>query len=269
MALLEQEKNRLQAAIEEAAAEVSAQQQALSAAQARVSAAQAQVADAQSRIPDLEAAASSADARAADAEAAVEAHLANEPDPTIDTEDGLRPRPNPAWRIWKRQLDQLIARRDRAQADAAAAQGALGNGQRAVVQAQMAEQLARRQVEETTAALLSAQSALKAAQQNMADLERWRAEIARDPLQRPALEQAAAELSAGALALQEALTIDRFQQEDAQNHFASLLARRDELNATLTDFNGRIPGAHTELQAAQAAADAASAELFDFIAISE
>lgn len=269
MALLEQEKTRLQAAIDAAAAQVNAQQQALVVAQARVSAAQSHVAQAQSQLPALQAAAAAADGRVADLNAQIETHIANEPDPTIEGDDGQRPRPNPEWRVWKRQLDQLIARRDAARADAAAAHSALGDGQRALVQAQMEVQLGERQVADATAALQSAQSAHKAALQQMADLERWQAEIPRDPLQRTALESVAAELSARALTLQESLTLARFEQEDGENHLASLLARRDQLNASLTEVNGRIPGAQTELQAAQAAADAASAELFDFIAAAE
>jgi chromosome segregation ATPase len=133
----------------------------------------------------------------------------------------------------------------------------------------MAEQLAQRQVEEATAARRSAQSALNVAQQNMADLERWLAEIARDPLQRTALEQVASQVSTRALALQESLTLARFEQEDTESRLASLVARRNQLNDTLVDVNGRIPGAQTEVEAAQAAADAASAELFDFIATGE
>lgn len=269
MALLEQERIRLQAAIDAAAAEVSARQQALLAAQARVGEAQTQVAEAQSRLPALQSAAAAADARVANAEAEVQAHMANEPDPTIDVEDGRPPRPNPAWRVWKRQLDQLRVQRDQAQAAAAAAHGALGNGQRAVVQAQMAEQLTQRQVEEATAARRSGQSALNVAQQNMADLERWLAEIARDPLQRTALEQVASQVSTRALALQESLTLARFAQEDTESRLASLVARRNQLNDTLVDVNGRIPGAQTEVEAAQEAADAASAELFDFVATGE
>jgi chromosome segregation ATPase len=265
MALLEQEKIKLQAAVDAAAAQVSAQQQALSAAQASLSAAQAHVADAQSQVPPLQAAAAAADGRAADSDVRLAAHQADQPEPTIEV-DGGKPRPNPAWRVWKRQLDQLIVQRNQARADATAAHVALSNGQGAVAQAQIEAQSAERQVGETTVALQAAQAALKAARQRMAALERWRTEIARDSLDRTALQQVAAELSARAIALQESLTLARFDHEDAQTNLALLLERQTRLTATLADVNSRLPGAQTEVQAAQAAADAASAELFDFLA---
>ncbi len=265
MTFLEQEKSRREAAVQAVAKLVSTQQQALSAAQERVVTTRTRVTEAQSQIPSLEVAAAAADARVTELDAQIEAHVANEPESTIEVDDGKPPRRNPAWRVWKRQLDQLVARRDQARADAAAAHGAVSNGQRAVEQAQMDVHSAERQVSETTAALQSAQSTLKAAQQQVADLERWRTEIARDPLDRTALEQVASELSARAMVLQESLTLSRFQQEDAESDRASLLARRDQLTATLADFNSRIPGAQAELQATQAAVDAASAELFNFL----
>lgn len=265
MALLERERIRLQAGFDAAVAQVDSQQQAAAATQARLSAAQAQVVAAQSRLPALEAAAAAADNQVADLDAQIEAHRAREPEPTIEGDDGQRPRPNPEWRVWKRRLDQLVARQNQARASAAASHGALGNGQRTVAQAQLEVQFAEQQANETMLALQLAQVTLKVAQQQVADLERWISEIARDPLVRSALEQIADELSARTMTLQESLTLARFQQEDAESSLASLLARRDRLTVAVADLSGRIPAAQTELQEAQVEVDGASNELFSFL----
>lgn len=265
MVLFEHENIRLQAALDAANAEVNTQQQALAAAQASVSAAQTRVADEQAKLPTLQAAAAAADQRVAQLNAQIDAHAANEPEPTIEDEGGRRPRPNPAWRIWKRQMDQLVAQREQAQSSADAAHAALDGGQRAVVQVQMELQSAERQVNQIIPALQEAQTVLKAAQNQVAQLEQWRAEIERDPLARSALELSAAELSARAMSLDESLSLARFSLEDAERHFAALLARRDQLSVALDDFNRQIFTAQNNLPALQAAANAASSELFDFL----
>ena len=198
------------------------QQQAVVAAQGRVSAAQARVADAQSKIPALEAAAASADQRAEAADQAVEDHLANEPDPTIEV-DGRPPRPNPAWRTWKTQMDRLTQQRSAAQAEAGAAHGRLNDGRNQVSLAVAGRQVAERQVTDANNAVAATQQAIAAARQRqdtaqaqVAILDRWNDEIARDPLARQTLEQIAAELSGRAAALEEAFAVARVQREIAE-----------------------------------------------------
>ena len=137
--------------------------------------------------------------------------------------------------------------------------------QRAVLQGQVEVQAAQSQVSETMAALQVARSAFAAAQQRLAELERWKTEIARDPLDRSALEQVAAELSAKTVALEESLAISKFQKEEIEQNLAALVGQRDLLASTNHTIDGQLPSAQTELQAAQAAFDAASAELFGFL----
>jgi hypothetical protein len=262
---LEHEGTRLRSEIEAADAQVSAAQQVLATAQARVTAALTSVANAQSQIPALQSSAVAADSRVADLDRQVAAHRENEPEPLLEGEDGGRPHPNPAWRIWKRQLDSLTALQNQTQADAAAAHGRLTAGQEAVSQAQAELQVAQNLATDATLALQTAQSASAAARLRLAELERWQLEIARDPLDRPALEQTAADLSTKTRALEESLTLARFGQEDAEANLAALIAQRQTLMDLLTGINASLPPAQAELQAAQAAAAQASDELFQFL----
>ena len=168
MAFLLNERARLQAEVQAAGAQITSlttqlqtQQQAVVAAQGRVSAAQARIADAQSKIPGLEAAAASADQRTESANQAVENHSANEPDQLI----GRPPRPNPAWRTWKTQLDRLTEQLSAAQAEAGAAHGRLNDGRNEVSLAVAERQAAERQVTDANNAVAATQQALVAARQ--------------------------------------------------------------------------------------------------------
>ena len=93
-------------------------------------------------------------------------------------------------------------------------------------------------------------------QAQIATLDRWNDEIARDPLVRPALEPIAAELSGRAAALDEAFAVARVQREIAEETQASLIARRDQLTPALNQVNGQLPGASEELRVARLALDA-------------
>ena len=266
MPYLQHEKARFQAEIQAAGAEITnltaqqqAQQQALAAAQARASAARSGLAQAQAQIPNLEAAAAAADRRLADVDARISEHEANEPDPLIEISN-KPPRPNPAWRVWKRQLDQLTQERDQAQAGADAAHALLNDGRTQVSQAAGELQAAERQVADITSALSSTQQAIGAAQERQASaqeqlavLDQWDEEIARDPLVRAALEPVAATLSDRAAALEDAHAVARVQNEIAEETLSSLIARRAQLTAALNDVNAQLPGATQELQAANAA----------------
>jgi hypothetical protein len=240
-----QEKLRLQAEVQAATAKLPTQQQALSAAQARLVQGQAQ-------IPPLRAAVDEADQRVANVNQAIEEHPANEPDPFIEQGGNKPPRPNPAWIAWNRAGDQLRAALNQARVDANAARGRLGAGQAVVAQAQG-------EVQAATAVLQATQAAITAAQQRLADVERWQMEIARDPLDRAALERAAAALSTHTMAVEEVLTVAQFQQEEAEQRLASLVARRDQLILMLNEVNNhQLPAAEAERQAAQAALLAAT-----------
>ena len=244
MALLEAERLRLQGEIQAAlarvatlASELQSRQQAAQAARDRVTTAQGVLADAQAQIPLLESAAASADNRTAAVDAEIEAHAANEPDPLIEIPN-KPPRPNPAWRTWKRALDRLTARRSDAAADAAAAHGRVTEAKTRVSQAaagvSTAEQQARDAADAaaaTQAAIADATAQRDAAQADVARLDAWTGEIARDPLDRPALEQAAADLLARATALDHDHAVVRVRHEIAEETLASLIASRDRSDA--------------------------------------
>jgi chromosome segregation ATPase len=278
MPYLEQEKIRIQAEVQADAAEIAGltaqlatQQQAVETAQALVTSAQSSVTDAQAQVSALNAAAMAADQKVSTLDQQIANHEANEPDRFLDGEDlfagspariplGSRPRPNPEWRIWKRVLDQLIQEREQAHANAIAAHAQFSQGQVAVSQAQAGVQAAERQVSEATATVQATQFAITsvrqhqiALEQQVADLEHWQTEIARDPLDRAVLERVATELSARALAAEEALTMTQFEQEDAQQRLAALVARQEQLIPLLNEVNGQLPAAQAELQAAQGA----------------
>jgi uncharacterized phage infection (PIP) family protein YhgE len=270
MALLQNEKARLQADVQAAAAQVASLttqlqtgQQALVEAQGRVSAAQSRVADAQSKIPALEAAAASADQRAEAASQAVEEHSANEPDPIIEVSG--RPRPNPAWRTWNTQMDRLTQQLSAAQTEAGAAHGRLNDGRNQVTQAVAERQTAERQVTDANNAVAATEQAIAAARQHLdslqaqvATVDHWNDEIARDPLVRPALEPIAAELSGRAAALEDVFAAARVQREIAEETQAASIARRDQLEPALAQVNAQLPGASEELRVARLALTSAS-----------
>lgn len=269
MPYLEQEKTRLQSEVQVQAAliagltpQLNTQQQAVAAAQARVNAAQAKVTDAQAPVPALAASAAAADATLRDLNNQIGDHTANEPDQILEIP---RPHPNPAWRTWKKELDRLTGLRAQAQTDAAAADTRLSNAQAVVAQAQAELQAAQSQAAAAAAAVQATQTAMAAAQdrqntaqQLLGELDRWNTEIARDPLNRSALEPAAAELTARTAALEDAYATARLQNEDAEQALAALVARRDQLVPMLNDVNGQLPAAQSERQAAQAALTAAA-----------
>jgi chromosome segregation ATPase len=288
MSELHDEKIRLQAEIQAAEAEITnlttqlqAQQQAIGAAQSRVSAAQSRLTGAQAQLPPLEAAAAAADRRVVELNQDIDAHLAVEPEKTIGLEHPPRqaqnipgellpaaPRPNPAWAVWKRALDRLTQQLEQAQADAAANHVRLDGGRAQVSQATAEVQAAERQVADATGALQVTQRAIAAARQRqetarneVANLDRWNDEIARDPLARTALEQAAAELSDRAAVLEDARDTARVQNEIAQETHASMSARRDQLTPALNQVNAQLPAASEELRAANELLAAASSRI--------
>jgi hypothetical protein len=194
----------------------------------------------------------------------IDAHLANEPESFIEVPN-KPPRPNPAWRIWNTALERLTQQRARAQADATAAHARLNEGRARVSQATAEVQAAERQVADATVAAQVVQVAIAAARQRqetaqtqVAKLDRWNEEIARDPLARKTLEQVAVELSARTAALEETYAVARVQNEIAGETLVSPSARRDQLTTALNQVTGQLPAASEELRAAKAVLDEAT-----------
>ena len=82
----------------------------------------------------------------------------------------------------------------------------------------------------------------------------YKRQIDREPLERKALEQAAATLSVRTMELEDALTVARALSAQADATLSSLLRRRDELVNGLATVIGQLPGAETAVQAADAMA---------------
>jgi chromosome segregation ATPase len=247
MSLLPREGARLQAELQEVETEIAnrtqqqqSAQQALTAAQNQVTGAQAALAAAQGQLPPLEAAA----ARADDQVAAIDQEIA---------EAQQEPEPDRS-----RLIRNLMKRRNTAQAAAASARTALNNGTAAVDRANLDLQTAQNQVNGAAATLQAATSELAAAgqrrqtvQEQLARLERWNAQIAADPLDRPALQLTERELAERTAALEEACDTVGLRLEAGQEALAILISRRDAIPAELNPILAALPGASTTLQDTQ------------------
>jgi len=277
MPYLQNEQTRTQAEIQRAEADVAnltsqvaAQQQVLANAQAQVNAARGKLADAQAQRPGLEAAAAAADQRVAGLDSQITQHLADEPDRVI-TGNG-KPVPNPEWKLWKKRLDELTKQRDGAQANASLAHSRLNDLNAAIARATVELQTAQAQAAQATAtleqlnqALAAARDRAVAAHQRLDDLRGLSAEIDREPLDRPALEKAAAELSARVIELEDAYNAARVASAKADAVLASLIARRDQLTAALADVNNQLPTANEQVGVADSAAAALAQQIDDQI----
>ena len=279
MPYLQHEQTRAQAEIQAADAVVTSltthvdiQRQALGAEQAQVDVARSALTALQSQRPALDAVVSAADRAVIDLNRRISEHQGNEPPQVIGGVEPIihpivespltRPvRPNPAWKVWKRQLGVLIQQRDQAQEAANGAHARLNELNARVAQGQSGVQAAEAQVaqggvrlEQANQALVAARDRASVARQGLNDLVRLSEEIDREPLERKALEQAAATLSVRTMELEDALTVARALSAQADATLSSLLRRRDELVNGLATVVGQLPGAETAVQAADAMA---------------
>ena len=279
MPYLQQEQIRAQAEIQAADAavtslttQVDTLRQALVAAQARAEAARNAVTTLQSQRPALDAAVAAADRAVVDLDRRISEHEANEPPQVIggvepivrpDVEGPLtRPvRPNPAWKVWKRQHGVLIQQRTQAQEEANGAHARLNELNARVAQGQAGVQAAEAQVaqgeaslEQVNQSLVAARDRASLARQKLNDLVRFSEEIDREPMDRKALEQVAATLSTRVMELEDALAIAQAVSAQADATLSSLLRRRDELVSGLAMVTSQLPGAETAVQAADAIA---------------
>ena len=277
MPYLQNEKTRTQAEIQAAEANVTAlttqaqaQQQTIAQAQVQLHAAQSGLAGLQAQRPALEAAAAAADQVVADFDRQIVEHQQNEPDQfiVIDEQEQVtrqpirrgHPVPNPEWTVWKRRLDALTQQRNQAQASASAAHRRLNALNGAIAQAaaevQSAETLAAQAaatLAQLNGTLAGARERAVAAHQRLDDLTRLSGEIDRDPMDRGALGPVAAALSARVIEFEDAYRAAAAASAAAAATLASLLARRVQLTAALTDANNRMPAADAEAAAADRA----------------
>lgn len=279
MPYLQQEQIRAQAEILDAdavvtslTAKIDIQRQALVTAQAQAEAARNAMTVLQSQRPALDAAVAAADRAVIDLDRRISEHEANEPPQVIggvepivrpDVEGPLtRPvRPNPAWKVWKRQHGVLIQQRTQAQEKANGVHARLNELNARVAQGQAGVQAAEAQVAQGEASLQQANQSLVAARdraslarQKLNDLVRFSEEIDREPMDRKSLEQVAATLSTRVMELEDALAVAQAVSAQADATLSSLLRRRDELVTGLATVTSQLPAAETAVQAADAVA---------------
>jgi golgin subfamily B member 1 len=266
MPYLQNEKTRTQAEIQTAETDVAnltteaqGQQQTITQAQTQANTARSGLAGLQAQRPGLEAAAAAADQALAGIDRQIVEHQQNEPDRTIERPN-KPPLPNPEWTVWKRRLDTLTQQRNQVQASASAAHNRLNALNGAIAQAAAEVQSAETRAAQAAATLAqlngtiaAARERAVAAHQRLDDLTRLSGEIDRDPMDRGALERVAAGLSARVIELEDAYRAAAAASAAAAATLASLLARRDQLTAALTDANNRMPAADAEAAAADSA----------------
>jgi len=271
MPYLQNEKSRAQAEIQKLESEaaglttqIDVQQQAVAGAKTKVDDARSKLAGLQAQRPALAAAATSADQKVDGINRQIQEQEQNEPEKSIERPN-KPPLPNPEWKTWNKRMEELTEQRSRAEADAVAASTRLNNLDQAISQATAELRTAESQSNQAAAVLDQLKNSLpvtnnklQAARQNLNDLTRFTDEIDKDPMNRPALEQAAAALSTRVLELEDAYAAARAVSRAADAALSSLTSRRDQLTAALADINSQLPAANEAVRAAdQAAADLA------------
>ena len=278
MPFLQNEKTRAQADVQKADAELAnatvqahTQQQTVAQAQDDASSAHATLSNLQAQLPAVQAKAASADQAVAAVDAQIRQHEATEPEQFIERPN-KPPLPNPAWKAWKKRLDDLNAQRQPLAASATTAHTELNNLNGSIVAAQTAVQEADRRVAQALAMLAQLNQAVtiaieksKLAHENLNELNGFTAEIERQPMDRSALEASAAGLGARVLDLEDAHRAAEAASEAAEAALASLIARRDELTAGLATIAGELSAANTEVAVAERAFADISGQLDDHI----
>ena len=240
MSFLPNEKTRAQADVQKAEVELAnatlqahTQQQTVAQAQDDASSAHATLSNLQAQLPAVQANAASADQAVAAVDAQIGQHEANEPDQFIERPN-KPPLPNPAWKVWKKRLDELNAQRQPLAASATTAHTQLNNLNISIAAAQAAVQATDSRVAQALATLAQLNQAVaiatekfELAHQNLNELNGFTVEIEREPMDRSALERSAAGLWARVLDLENAHRAAEAASEAAEAALASLIARRD------------------------------------------
>lgn len=264
MPYLDQERTRLQTDLQvlvtkqsSLTAMLSAQQEAVTAAQAHVGMAQAHVTQKRSEAAVLQKAAADADRLLAEKEDALR--------------DGQEPLEGEKPAVWRARIKRLEAARDQARTEATTARAKFDAGQTALAQAQTAVQTAEQQVNDAKAVVAATQTAIanmqarqQTVQQQIDHIAKVNAEIPRDPINREMVEQLAAELSARVVELEDAFIQARLDQEDAEEHVRTIIARKAGLTQGITVIDGKdgeLSKAMKELATAQGAFDIADENL--------
>lgn len=264
MALLQSLAQSLDAALAQDKANASQQDQAAVAARARATQARSDVSRFNSQVSAFQSQAVADDAQAATLASQLTDLKKHEP-PKTTIEDGPKdgrgkPIPNPDWKEWKVQVDQLTTQLNQVRAAATAARNSVNQSAAAAAQAQAAANAADQDA--ATAAANANASRQKAAQassdrggvtQKISVIARWQQEIARQPMDRSASETVAAEMTSqfAGLENQYNTTLDQAREADQRQWYLQTLIQ--ELTAKISDLNSQFAAATKEVADATAA----------------
>jgi chromosome segregation ATPase len=258
LSLWQAESQRLDAGIAQLLAGAAQQDQVAAAARARASAARADAARLSSEASALQSQAAAADAQVASLDQQIADLVMNEPDEFIEV--GGRSRRNPGWSTWKTQLDALNAQRATAFSSATSLHTQANQSSAAAAQSQSAAAAADNDAATATALAgqlrqQAAQLALQkaAANQQITNITRWQQELARQPMNRTALETTASEISSQTNSLEGEYKSFVDQANAAEKRLWYLQTLAQELNSKLSDWLSQLLPAATEVANATAA----------------
>ncbi|MBZ5506658.1 MAG: hypothetical protein LAO78_14460 [Acidobacteriia bacterium] len=258
LSLWQAESQRLDAGIAQLIAGAAQQDQAAAAARARASAARADAARLSGEASALQSQAAAADAQVASLDQQIAEQVMNEPDEFIEV--GGRSRRNPEWTVWKARLDDLNAQR--AQAFSSATSLHAQANQRSAAAAQSQSVAAAADNDAATATALAGQLRQQAVQlapqkaaadQQITNITRWQQELARQPMNRTALETTASEIFSQTNSLEGEYKSFVDQANAAEKRLWYLQTLAQELNSKLGDWLGQLLPAATEVANATAA----------------
>lgn len=263
LALLQAEAQGYDAQIAPLNASATQQDQAAAAASARAAAARTDASRLSGEASSFQAQATAADKQAATFDQQITQQKASEPEQMNEIPNSRgKPRyvRNPEWTVWKKTYDSLVTQRDQARAAATAARTTADQRSAAAAQSQAAAVAADKEAANavTAAAQLRQQVAQLNAQkdavtQRMAPILRWQQELARQPLDRNALETTARELNTQLDQLESQYTaaLDAAGAAERQQWYLQTLTQ--ELNTKINDLNAQLAQAVTDETNARAA----------------
>jgi chromosome segregation ATPase len=254
-----------------ATARVQEQQQTIAGLQQQAGTAHSNLTQPQAQLPALQSAAEAANQKVSEADAVIARHSETEPERFIERPN-KPPIANPEWRVWKQRMDQLTQQQSQAAAAAATAGGRLNDLHKAIAAAQRAIQAIEAQITQANAAMVQLNKAAAmarqksdAAHQDLKALERFTADIAREPMDRPSLETTSEALSLRVVDLEHDRALAEIELAVSDATLASLLAQRDELTARLSGISSQLASANAEVEAADAELASMAAQIEEHI----
>lgn len=256
LALLQNEAQRYEALAAQLNADAAQQDQIAVAATNRATAARNEASRLSGIAANYQTQANTADAQAANLDQQIANHRMYEPEQMIENPNprGKPPYvPNPEWGTWNEALIDLIAERDQARAAATSARASADQHSAAAAQQGVIASAADREAADAVASAaqlrrdaVAAVAEKDAVTRLMPPLVRWQQELARQPLDRNALETTERELTARIELLDSlyAATLDTAAAADKRQWYLQTLTL--DLNAKITSLDAQRVQATTE-----------------------